>query len=67
MAVTVSAGWLSALFINRTQQHAQQLLWDSVPTQHLLSSKDSSAIGRGSPAWQDACDFGHACVAVDEL
>jgi len=69
ISCAVSATGLAALFINGTQQQpALQLLWDPLPTQNpLLSGELASAIGRGSPAWQDGGDVGYGCMAMDEL
>jgi len=69
ISCTVSATGLAALFVNGTQQHpALQLLWDPLPTQNPLSfGEHATAIGRGSPAWQDGGDVGYGCMAVDEL
>jgi len=62
--------------INGTQQHADELPWDTLPTLNALSAgKHATAIGRGSPAWQDGGEFANfdvgyyddACIAVDEL
>ena len=68
ISLTVSTTGLAALWVNGTQQHAHQLLWDPVPSQNAMSvGIHSTSIGRGSPAWQNGGDFGYACLAVDEL
>jgi len=68
ISLTVSASGLAAILINGTQQNAHQLPWDPFPTQNMLSvGEHATAIGRGSPAWQDGGDFLYACIAVDEL
>lgn len=68
LSLTVSKRGLAALWVNGTQQHAHQLLWDPLPSQNaMLVGTHATAIGRGSPAWQDGGDFGYACLAVDEL
>jgi len=69
ISCTVSATGLAVLFVNGTQQQpALQLLWDPLPTQNPLSfGEHATAIGRGSPAWQDGGDVGYGCMAVDEL
>jgi len=68
ISLTVSKTGLAALWVNGTQQHVHQLLWGPLPSQNAISvGKHSTAIGRGSPAWQDGGDVAYASLVVDEL
>ena len=76
LTLTVSDSGLAALLINGTHQHADQLAWGTLPTRRALSAgKHATAVGRGSPAWQDGGEFANvnvgyyddACIALDEL
>jgi hypothetical protein len=70
LSFMVSASELSALLVKGTDLYSYQLIWDHFPTQNPLSvGVHATAIGRGSPDWQDGGDFGYgyACMAVDKL